>query len=111
KGAHRSDRIRGVQGNWQARGKRFVNPTDSPACPRARPRRHPGLQRGRPTIGCVNAPERHLRLLTETTAAVNSTLDLEEVLNLVAEKVAKALGADACFVYLYDERGDELVLR
>jgi two-component sensor histidine kinase len=59
----------------------------------------------------VNAPERHLRLLTETTAAVNSTLDLEEVLNLVAEKVAKALGADACFVYLYDERADELVLR
>src|SRR5712691_10122114 len=59
----------------------------------------------------VNAPERHLRLLTETTAAVNSTLDLEEVLHLVAEKVAEALGADACFVYLYDERADELVLR
>src|SRR5689334_12299536 len=59
----------------------------------------------------MNAPERHLRLLTETTAAVNSTLDLEEVLHLVAEKVADALGADACFVYLYDERADELVLR
>jgi two-component system, sensor histidine kinase PdtaS len=59
----------------------------------------------------VNAPERHLRLLTETTAAVNSSLDLEEVLHLVAEKVADALGADACFVYLYDERADELVLR
>jgi two-component sensor histidine kinase/putative methionine-R-sulfoxide reductase with GAF domain len=59
----------------------------------------------------VNAPERHLRLLTETTAAVNSTLDLEEVLHLVAEKVASALGADACFVYLYDERAGELVLR
>jgi two-component sensor histidine kinase/putative methionine-R-sulfoxide reductase with GAF domain len=59
----------------------------------------------------VHARERHLRLLTETTAAVNSTLDLEEVLHLVAEKVAGALDADACFVYLYDERGDELVLR
>jgi two-component system, sensor histidine kinase PdtaS len=59
----------------------------------------------------VDAPERHLRLLTETTAAVNSTLDLEEVLHLVAEKVAAALEADACFVYLYDERADELVLR
>jgi len=59
----------------------------------------------------MNAPERHLRLLTETTAAVNSTLDLEEVLHLVAEKVADALGADACFVYLYDARADELVLR
>jgi two-component system, sensor histidine kinase PdtaS len=54
---------------------------------------------------------RHLRLLTETIAAVNSTLDLEEVLSLVASKVADALDADACFVYLYDEHADELVLR
>ncbi len=54
---------------------------------------------------------RHLRLLTETIAAVNSTLDLEEVLTLVASKVADALGADACFVYLYDERAGQLVLR
>jgi two-component sensor histidine kinase/putative methionine-R-sulfoxide reductase with GAF domain len=54
---------------------------------------------------------RHLRLLTETAAAVNSSLDLEEVLSVVARKVAEALEADACFVYLYDERGDELVLR
>src|SRR5918993_1248395 len=59
----------------------------------------------------VDAPARHLRLLTETIAAVNSTLDLEEVLALVASKVAEALDADACFVYLYDERADELVLR
>jgi two-component sensor histidine kinase/putative methionine-R-sulfoxide reductase with GAF domain len=55
--------------------------------------------------------ERHLRLLTETIEAVNSTLDLQEVLVLVATKVADALEADACFVYLYDERADELVLR
>src|SRR5262249_52560729 len=39
------------------------------------------------------------------------TLDLEEVLSQVATKVADALHADACFVYLYDERGGELVLR
>jgi two-component sensor histidine kinase len=54
---------------------------------------------------------RHLRLLTETIAAVNSTLDLQEVLELVARKVAEALATDACFVYLYDERADELILR
>src|SRR5881398_1168204 len=54
---------------------------------------------------------RHLRLLTETIAAVNSTLDLEEVLALVARSVAEALAADACFVYLYDDRSEELVLR
>src|SRR6188474_3402404 len=59
----------------------------------------------------MDAPARHLRLLTETIAAVNSTLDLEEVLGLVASKVADALEADACFVYLYDEQGDELILR
>src|SRR4026208_1314788 len=59
----------------------------------------------------MDAPARHLRLLTETIAAVNSTLDLEEVLSLVARKVAEALEADACFVYLYEERADELVLR
>jgi two-component sensor histidine kinase len=33
------------------------------------------------------------------------------VLSLVARKVADALGADACFVYLYDEPSGELVLR
>jgi two-component sensor histidine kinase/putative methionine-R-sulfoxide reductase with GAF domain len=59
----------------------------------------------------VDVRERHLRLLTETIAAVNSTLDLEEVLALVAQKLADALGTEACFVYLYDERADELVLR
>jgi two-component system, sensor histidine kinase PdtaS len=59
----------------------------------------------------VDETGRHLRLLTETIAAVNSTLDLEEVLSLVASKVADALEADACFVYLYDEHADELVLR
>ena len=33
------------------------------------------------------------------------------MLSLVARKVADALGADACFVYLYDEPAGELVLR
>jgi two-component system, sensor histidine kinase PdtaS len=59
----------------------------------------------------VDESERHLRLLTETIEAVNSSLDLEEVLGLIARRVADALEADACFVYLYDEPTDELVLR
>jgi two-component sensor histidine kinase/putative methionine-R-sulfoxide reductase with GAF domain len=63
------------------------------------------------TMEPVESTSRHLRLLTETIAAVNSSLDLQEVLELVASKVADALGTDACFVYLYDERADELVLR
>jgi two-component sensor histidine kinase/putative methionine-R-sulfoxide reductase with GAF domain len=52
-----------------------------------------------------------LKLLTETIEAVNSTLDLQEVLSQVAPNVASALEADACFVYLYDDRANELVLR
>src|SRR6188768_3344226 len=63
------------------------------------------------TMDAVETTARHLRLLTETIAAVNSSLDLQEVLELVATKVADALETDACFVYLYDERSDELVLR
>jgi two-component system, sensor histidine kinase PdtaS len=86
------DAIPPLQTKSLARSKRFVNP-------------------GLPYDLGVSATERHLRLLTETTAAVNSTLDLEEVLGLVATKVAEALHADAYFVSLYDERADELVLR
>ncbi len=62
-------------------------------------------------MSAVDTTARHLRLLTDTIAAVNSSLDLQEVLELVARNVADALGTDACFVYLYDERSSELVLR
>ena len=58
-----------------------------------------------------NDAARHLALLTRTTEVVNSSLDLQEVLEAIAHEVAAALGTDACFVYLYDERADELVLR
>ena len=59
----------------------------------------------------VNDAARHLALLTRTTDVVNSSLDLQEVLEAIAHEVAAALETDACFVYLYDERADELVLR
>ncbi len=54
---------------------------------------------------------RHLQLLTETIAAVNSTLDLAGVFAQIASKVAQAMGTDACFVYLYDEPSGMLELR
>src|SRR4029453_4243686 len=54
---------------------------------------------------------RHLALLTRTTEVVNSSLDLQEVLEAIPHEVAAALETDACFFYLYDERTDELVLR
>src|SRR4029079_4657084 len=66
---------------------------------------------GPATMTTLDATARHLRLLTETIAAVSASLDVQEVLQRVASKVADALGTDACFVYLYDERADELVLR
>ena len=59
----------------------------------------------------MNDAARHLALLTRTTEVVNSSLDLQEVLEAIAHEVAAALETDACFVYLYDERADELVLR
>jgi two-component sensor histidine kinase/putative methionine-R-sulfoxide reductase with GAF domain len=59
----------------------------------------------------MDEPSRHLALLTKTIEVVNSSLDLQEVLESIAHEVAAALGTDACFVYLYDERADELVLR
>jgi two-component system, sensor histidine kinase PdtaS len=59
----------------------------------------------------TDAVARHLALLTRTTEVVNSSLDLQEVLEAIAHEVAAALATDACFVYLYDERTDELVLR
>lgn len=54
---------------------------------------------------------RHLRLLTDTIAAVNSTLDLGEVFAQIASHVAEAMATDACFVYLFDESAGVLELR
>ena len=49
--------------------------------------------------------------MTDTIAAVNSSLDLDEVFQQIASKVAAALDTDACYVYLYDEARDRLELR
>ena len=62
-------------------------------------------------VGERDRAARHLQLLTETIAAVNSTLDLAEVFAQIASKVAQAMGTDACFVYMFDESGGMLELR
>ena len=59
----------------------------------------------------LNDAARHLALLTRTTEVVNSSLDLQEVMEAIAHEVAAALETDSAYVYLYDERTDELVLR
>ena len=59
----------------------------------------------------MDESSRHLALLTRTIEVVNSSLDLQEVMEAIAHEVASAMQTDACFVYLYDEVTGELVLR
>jgi two-component sensor histidine kinase len=59
----------------------------------------------------VDRVARHLRLLSETVANVTSSLDLDEVTTNVSRAVARALEADACFVYTFDEGSGDLVLQ
>jgi two-component system, sensor histidine kinase PdtaS len=59
----------------------------------------------------MDRASRHLQLLTDTIAAVNSTLELDQVFARIASQVAAAMSTDACFVYLYDEGSDMLELR
>jgi two-component sensor histidine kinase/putative methionine-R-sulfoxide reductase with GAF domain len=62
-------------------------------------------------MAATDRTARHLELLTDTIAAVNSSLDLAEVFERIAAKVATAMDTDACFVYIYDEANDLLELR
>src|SRR6478735_4706675 len=88
-----------------ARSRRLVQllPHDCGADPRRRRPHRPHLT--------MNDAGRHLALLTRTTEVVNSSLDLQEVMEAIAHEVAAALETDSASVYLYDERADELVLR
>lgn len=57
--------------------------------------------------------ERKLRMfegLFEANAAVTSSLNRDEVLNLVMEKARELLNAEAASIFLLDEKTDELVL-
>ncbi len=62
-------------------------------------------------MAATDRTARHLELLTETIAAVTSSLELAEVFERIAAKVASAMDTDACFVYIYDEANDLLELR
>src|SRR5262245_22757046 len=73
--------------------------------------RGPDPRGGRARLPAVSEAARHLALLTRTTEVVNSSLDLQEVMEAIAHEVAAALETDSAYVYLYDERSDELVLR
>jgi two-component sensor histidine kinase/putative methionine-R-sulfoxide reductase with GAF domain len=62
-------------------------------------------------MAATDRTARHLELLIDTIAAVNSSLDLDEVFEQIAARVAEALDTDACFVYIYDQAEDVLELR
>lgn len=48
-------------------------------------------------------------LLLDISRAVTSTLDLHELLKLLAQRTATACGADVCSIFLWDPLGDRLV--
>ena len=52
-----------------------------------------------------------LRALGEVSQAVNSTIDLETVLNTVVTKAAQLAGTEAGAIYVYDEAQNEFRLR
>ncbi|HEY0387095.1 MAG TPA: histidine kinase dimerization/phosphoacceptor domain -containing protein [Gaiellales bacterium] len=62
-------------------------------------------------MAATDRTARHLELLIDTIAAVNSSLDIDEVFEQIASRVAEALDTDACFVYIYDQADDLLELR
>ena len=52
-----------------------------------------------------------LRALGEVSQAVNSTLDLETVLNTIVSKAAQLAGTEAGAIYVYDQSSEEFRLR
>jgi GAF domain-containing protein len=58
-----------------------------------------------------SARAQRLASLLDTSRAITSTLDLDEVLNAVAERAAAALGSSECIIYGYDAAADALTSR
>lgn len=54
---------------------------------------------------------RETRVLNEIISTVASSLELDEVLDAVVRLLSDASAVHACFVYLIDESGDQLVLK
>jgi len=57
------------------------------------------------------APVQLLRVLGEVSQAVNSTLDLETVLDTIVTKAVQLSGTDAGTIYVFDEESREFQLR
>jgi diguanylate cyclase (GGDEF)-like protein len=57
----------------------------------------------------VAARNRQLTALIDSSRAMTSTLDLEEVLDVVCRQTARALGAQSSYIYEYDPEADTMV--
>src|SRR3972149_7004566 len=54
-------------------------------------------------------PSESLRVLAEASAAINSTLELDRVLDQIAQSAATIMGAQASSVLTFDRRRNKLI--
>jgi len=54
---------------------------------------------------------RELELLRQISESISCNLDLDDVLNQIIDIVVQITKADACLLYLYDDRNKELILK
>jgi two-component sensor histidine kinase/HAMP domain-containing protein len=57
----------------------------------------------------VKGPMTELSLMLDAAKDISSTLDLEEVLALIAEKMVKAIEVDGCTIFRFDREVDAIV--
>ena len=63
------------------------------------------------TTALLEARVGHLTAIQQVNNVANSTLDLEQVLDLTVQAVNEVLQLDVCEIYLHDEGQDRLTLR
>lgn len=56
-------------------------------------------------------PEEEVKILREITQIISNSFDLENVLHRIIEIVTYFTKGDACFLYLFDDKREELILR
>ncbi len=66
---------------------------------------------GAATTALLEARVGHLTAIQQVNNVANSTLDLEQMLDLTMQAVSEVLELDVCEIYLYDEGQDRLTLR
>ena len=86
-------------------------PVQQHGCPTAGSSTRPSNARSRKRTHDTAQSVEELRALGEVSQAVNSTLDLETVLDTIVAKAVQLSGADAGTMYVFDEASGEFRLR